>query len=118
MSEDTEIAAIRAIANALEGLDWQTRLRILEEMLSGYLADKTSLDDLRGALVDIAWDDELDQAFKDEMARIDLFAIELAEGLRPEADLRGAIMEYLGISVATSSGTPTRYVEVLKEGEG
>ena len=73
------------------------------ERLQRYADRIDDLETLRQALVEAQWNDELDQDLKDDLARIDLFALELAEGLRPENELREEIQRFLSPNVITLS---------------
>lgn len=68
------------------------------ERLRRFLKGVDDLDTLRQALVEAEWDEELDQGLKDRLSKVDLFALEVVEGLRPEAELRqeiGVVLESL-----------------------
>lgn len=65
------------------------------ERLRRFLKGIDDLDTLRQALVEADWDDELDQDLKDGLSRVDLFALEVVEGLRPTAELQEEIEAFL-----------------------
>ncbi len=65
------------------------------ERIRRFLEGIDNLDTLRQTLVEAEWDDELDKEAKNALARVALFALEVADGLRPKVELQEEIEAFL-----------------------